>query len=288
LSDEDRLRQRLKEVMAATPGETPGDLDPVTKRGGRLRLRRRLTVGALTAACLAAVATPLVLLIGLRDTAVRHVPLAGSALPSASPLPDVARLVCDANGTHVLTPRIRPQLDGVHFGIDNRTGKHLGFIFRFGDRPGGGDNAVVGKSEITRSDVPPGAVMVTCFDYRGQTPVPKNPSEFVGIDVIDEDGIWTSQELDCGQAGRVVTGIRDYIANVKGETGDPVDLTRKHFKGLRSTDVVTRVGYPGQPSAVVAVVREGRTIATAEYDSDGTGGWLLSTVSRCQDSGLIG
>jgi hypothetical protein len=287
LSDEDRLRRRLKEVMAGTPRQTPSDLDRVTKRGGRLRLRRRLTVGVVTAACLAAVATPLVLLVGLRDTGSQHVPLTGSTRPSVSLLPDVALVVCDAEGTHVLTPRIRPQLDGVHFGIDNRTGKHLGFIFRFGDRPGGGDNAVVGKSEITRSDVPPGAVMVTCFDHRGQTPVPKNPSEFVGVDVIDEEGIWTSQELDCGEAGGV-TGIRDYVAGVKGETGDPVDLTRKHFKGLRSTDVVTRVGYPGQPSAVVAVVREGRTIATAEYDSDGTGGWLLSTVSRCQDSGLIG
>jgi hypothetical protein len=277
----------LKEVMAGTPGETPGDLDRVTKRGGRLRLRRRLTAAALAVACVAAVATPLVLLVGLRDVESRQVPLTGSTPPTVSPLPDVARVVCDANGTRVLTPRIRPQADGVHFGIDNRTGEHLGFIFRFGDRPGGGDNAAVGRSEISRSDLPPGAVLVTCFDHRGQTPVPKDPSAFARIDVIDEDGIWSSPELDCGDAGWV-TGIGDYVAGVKGEAGDPVDLARDHFKGLRSTDVVSRAGYPEQPSAIVAVVRKGRTVATAEYDGDGTGGWVLSTVSRCQDSGLIG
>jgi hypothetical protein len=216
-------------------------------------------------------------------------PAAAATAPSSAldALPDVADVVCDGDGTHVLTPQIRPQPDGVHFRIDNRTGVHLGFEFRFGESGAGGDNAPVGTSEITRSDVPPGDVLVTCWDFRGQPALPKDPDEFVTLAVVDEDGIWTSPNLDCGDAGWV-TGTGDYGEGAKGVVGDPVDLAKDHFQGLRATDLVRSVGYPQEEQPVVGVVRDGTTIATAEYLSDGEGGWLLSTVSRCQDSGLIG
>src|SRR5437867_3145659 len=36
-------------------------------------------------------------------------------------LPDVAEVVCDDSGAHVMTPEAKPQLDGVHFQLDNQT-----------------------------------------------------------------------------------------------------------------------------------------------------------------------
>ncbi len=255
--------------------------------GGSHRSRKTL-VGAATAGVVGvAVLVPLALLTPMgRD---RHAGPVGSPPSSSgrSGLPDVARIVCDEGGTHVLTPRIRPQTDGVHFGIDNRTGRQLAFTFRFGEGGGGGDNAMVGKTEIIRAEVPPGRVLVICFDFRGQNPVPKDPSQFAALDVIDEDGIWVSPNPDCAGAGGV-SGILDYVSGANGEIGDPIDLTREHFKGLRTTDVIKRAGYPEQESPIIAVIRDGKTIATAEYSAAANGGWLLSVVTRCQDSGLVG
>jgi hypothetical protein len=128
-------------------------------------------------------------------------------------------------------------------------------------------------------DVHAGTELDVTITYR----VTKGCSIEVGA--ADPPSAWS---LDCGEGGGLasLTNI-DYVADAKGATGDPVDLARDHFEGLRETDEVRLVRWT-EAQATVAVIRQGAVIATAHYTNDGRGGWLLETVSRCEGSGLIG
>src|ERR671924_564865 len=57
---------------------------------------------------------------------------------SPSPIPIVARVVCDGLRTRVLTPVVRLQRDGVEFSIRNVSDETLGFYpgRAYDDRPG--------------------------------------------------------------------------------------------------------------------------------------------------------
>ncbi|MGH2556623.1 MAG: hypothetical protein ACRDHO_13020 [Actinomycetota bacterium] len=252
-----------------------------------MRQRRKAIAGAAVALVIVGAAVvPLGLLTRLGQDGR---PAADSGASVTGILPDVARVVCDDDGTHVLTSEVRPKRDGVHFQINNRTEERMSI--RTGHTGGGfGTGAEPGLSELKGPGpsggwpVPPGSVTVRCFrlledhgDKSGQVP----------FEVIDEEGIYVPAELDC-RGGDAVTGSGLIVEGARGETGDPVELTRAHFDGRQNGDVVERAGYPDQSGAVVRVARDGRTIATAEWIDDGHGGWLLSTSSRCQDSGLIG
>lgn len=92
-------------------------------------------------------------------------------------------------------------------------------------------------------------------------------------------------KLECGDS-LIDTLICDYPAGAKGQEGDPVDLTRNRFKGIRSSDLIKASSYHGEQVTIVTVTREGRVIAVARYWSDGHDGWLLSQLSQCKDSDL--
>jgi hypothetical protein len=50
-------------------------------------------------------------------------------------VPDAARVVCDGDGAHVLTPKVEARADGVHLAIDNRLRGNADLSL---DHPGGG------------------------------------------------------------------------------------------------------------------------------------------------------
>jgi hypothetical protein len=281
MSDDDELRRKVQEAMGRVPAPAPPDLAAVDRRVRRHR-RRRIGFGSLaTAIIMAMVAVPLALLSGLGG---------GSRTPAASPasrisaLTDVAEVVCDETGTHVLTPVVRPQPDGVHFQVENMIGAlHLFVIYQSGDgwgvlaapgtsEPGGPETGAGGWS------VPPGNVTVDCG---GIPPLPPSPGEAT-FEVVDEDGIWVPTTLGC----------QDYKQSFSGypaEVGpDPVQLARDHFGGLQESDVVRLAGYPEAAAPTVVVERDGAVIALVDIFRHEDGEWLLERAKVCSDSGLTG
>jgi hypothetical protein len=194
----------------------------------------------------------------------------------SAPLPDIAQVICEPSQTRLLTPTVRPQADGVHLSVENNSTREIAFVV---DDPGSGGGGF---------DVPGGAVMdlysgrvrVACYD-----PYRDDPSEMAGeeLEIIDENGIWVSPALgpSCKTAS---TGIADSVAE-GGEPGDTIALARGLFagQGLRQNDVVEPAGYPEQTPRIVRVVRDGETIATVAYRSDGAGGWIQDEVTVCTE-----
>jgi hypothetical protein len=191
--------------------------------------------------------------------------------PRAVSPPDVAQIVCRADGTDVLTPRVRPQPDGVHLEIQNETRVELSFKV---DDPGsgGGGFDIPGSSVM---DLHPGEVRVACYDgYR------EDPSEIPGepLDIVDEDGVWVSPRLDCTEA---VSGHADYVEGAQGEKGDPAEIVRRYAAKHGLAGDVERAGYVGSGMPVFRLVSGGDVMATVELLADGDGGWLVSTVEQC-------
>ena len=197
------------------------------------------------------------------------------------PVSNVALVTCDRAGTHVLTPRVRPQRDGVHFRVDNRLGTAASFSAR-GPGGGMGNGAPPGISEPEGDgqrggwSVAPGAAQVRCLDQRADGGSPG----WQPITVVDPDGLYVSDVIDCNGGG-AVTANRDYTSDAAGLQGDPTELARAHFTGVRPTDVARRAGYPEQSATMVSIVRAGRVIATAELERAGAGGWLIGTTNFC-------
>jgi hypothetical protein len=191
---------------------------------------------------------------------------------------DVARVTCDADGTHIETASVSARPDGVHLVVVNHLGFDTGFSFELSDGSGGGDNSPRGTSTHVLQ-APPGQVLIGCYldpDASGEV-------ERQTFEVVDADGVYRPTELDCES---ISVGTSDYAAGATGESGDPVDLGRQRFDGaygLQEGDVVERAGYPQADLQTVRLVRDGRVLATITYRGSEAGGWLEETMATCED-----
>jgi hypothetical protein len=187
-----------------------------------------------------------------------------------TPLPDVARIACKTDGPPVVeTPAIKPQADGVHLQTVTETGTDLALVI-----PTLGTNAPKGTStQIV--DLGPGELTVACHSADDFAEPPTSR-----LEVVDEDGIWVSTELDCPEQ---FSGVSDYAVGARGETSDPLEAARKAVEGygLEPDDVLERAGYPEAEVARVRLVREGEPLALVDLIDDGTGKWLVSMVTGC-------
>ncbi len=188
-------------------------------------------------------------------------------------LPDVARLVCDANGVRIETPSIKPQPDGVHFEVVNETDGERSLSIESAQGTGVGMGVPTGNSTQIL-DVEPGNVTVSCSDPSVE------PGAGESLEVVDEDEIWVSTRLECEEQ---FSQVVDYIQGATGETTDPLQAARKAVEGfgLEADDIFERAGYPGTETARVRMVRDGEPIAVVDLLDDGTGKWLVSMVTGC-------
>lgn len=195
------------------------------------------------------------------------------------PTPAVAQIVCDRSNTQVLTPVVRPQPDGVHLVVVNRDSIDLGFSFETANgRGGGGENADRGRSRHVL-DLWPGEATVGCSDSGGGT----TPAEET-LKVVDVQGLWTSPELDCFEV--VGTSGGSYGRPPAGDPRDPEVIAREFFKPQPGEQVVS-ARYPRAEERTFVLLREGRTIASADFvDASFAGGergsgWIQHGYQAC-------
>jgi Tol biopolymer transport system component len=103
---------------------------------------------------------------------------------------DVARIRCDANGTHVLTPYVRLQDDGLHVSIDNLSGADILEVRGLASaRLTGGDR------QTKTLSVPPGQVQVGCFS----TPYQSDTQPDSAYAPLTISGPVSAMPADCNQ-----------------------------------------------------------------------------------------
>lgn len=204
----------------------------------------------------------------MKDAVVVLVALAGLATGCSGPrqvdeaVPAVARLVCEDGGARALTPRVRAVSDGIHIEMDNEAGAR-GFYLRTATSAGnnqGGKLEPTGKTEI-RTTMPPGDLLVGCFDGPVDPAYYEVTPEYARIAVVDPDGLWVDPAVGCetGEQNRYRAGPAD--GNVPD---DAESIIRSTVPYVLPTDQVIRPGYPetewhGEPRLIV---RNGSPIAT--------------------------
>jgi hypothetical protein len=219
----------------------------------------------------------LVAILGLSACGAGEEAGSGSTTSEPEPaLPGTARVVCTATGIRVETPTVAPQPGGIHFEIVNETDTERSFSLSGADT-GLGFGAPPGTTEQV-VDLGSGALTVGCGDPAtgpGPGPGPGEP-----IEIVDPDGIWVSTQLSCPQQ---FSSVADYIQGAQGETSDPLEAARKALEGygLEPDDVFEPAGYPEAEVPKVRLVRDGEPLAVVDLLDDGSGKWLVSTVTGC-------
>ena len=190
-------------------------------------------------------------------------------------LPNVARVVCEDDGTRVEPETVKPQRDGVHVEIVNETGEDLGV--NVGDKADGtypGLDAPPGVSKDVLT-VPPGSIWLVC---RG--PLTNTQGQPVTLEVVDQDDVWlegTGEAPDCATG---VSGHSDYMPDTPGYP-TPADAVRRQFAdAFEPGDVLEQLGYPEARTATLAIVRDGVNVWGFAVSDHGAG-WLVDTDSRC-------
>jgi len=203
----------------------------------------------------------------------------------------VASVSCEQSLTHVLTPVVAAQPDGVHFSIENQTDStfvfepfHLdGEAIQDAEFASHGDSLIPPGSKDLTWILPPGSGGVVCL--REGTSVPKDRSQLLPMlalfEVADPDGMYVPipSDLDCG--GRHITTHELYLPLEFADPQAPLDVARQRLAGLSPTDFLQRVGYPEQRHVWLQVVRDGRIVAILNF-----GPVLSSAVASCDSSGI--
>lgn len=199
------------------------------------------------------------------------------------PMISTARVVCTDNGTHVLTPEVEAQPDGVHLVIHNRTGVDSGYSVKLPNGSGMGDNAPAGKSEHIEP-LPPGTIQIGC-DKSLRNGNPEEP-DYASLEIIDKSGVYEPVELEC-PSGEAVSSSGGLLSpdSEPGRDETPVEQTREFFSDqLKPGDTVELAGYPERKRhKTVRVVRDGTVLAVVEYPWGSGGSWYQDGYSACAE-----
>ena len=199
-------------------------------------------------------------------------PGAANTPPGASrALPDVARIVCTAKGTRLLTPAVRPQPDGVHVMLSQAGGAPA----TLETDQGGGDKPGPKPLVLT---LPPGRASLGCMTMADWNVDPPRHRGWVTLRVVDQDDRWVD---DHPVGGGCSQSSIDYAPTA---AGDPESQLGRDARGAVESAPGTAAecgGATRQESIEYRLVRDGTVVALATYASAGRGRWLLEGVQKC-------
>jgi hypothetical protein len=190
---------------------------------------------------------------------------------NGSDLPDVARIVCTAKGTRLLTPNVRPQPDGVHVLLSQTDGPPAALE----TDQGGGDKPGPRTLVLT---LPPGRGNLGCMTMADGNVDPPSHRGWVTLGVIDQHEQWVD---DQPAGGTCSESSIDYAPTAAGYRESQLGRDARRALEASPADVVERAGYPRQRPIEYRLVRDGRVVALATYASTGHGRWLLEGVQKC-------
>jgi len=213
--------------------------------------------------------------------------LAACASPTdlAEGATDVAAVRCEPSETWVQPEAVSVRSDGVHLSIDNRTDRKLFVYTRIAGAIGPLTQVDVGVTD-TVSTSRPGSWELLCLAGNAY---PTEQSPWVGLEVVDPEGVWVSDVLECDA---IAASHPDYPEDLEGgtpagQTGDPVELSRASISGagfaVLEEDVLEQAGYPEAESVLVRVVRDGRIVAIGRWQAADDGRWIDRGTEYCED-----
>jgi len=218
---------------------------------------------------------------------------------SAGPM----RLTCEADGLKVNTQDVTAGPNGVTFDVANPAGSDMIGWFPV-DSNGTWGADVRDRNKVTWDSMPPGRYAVGCGPESMN-----NVKDLVGttavVSVIDPQGYWHSQDLQCGDAGSTSSATavtrdqafadrsasdRYVTADVAGMSSE--EIIRTLVTGVQNSDVVDYSDYPmkSHPAPVLfRVLRDGTVVAHVAIPSLPTGGGEpFLQITACNDSGIHG
>jgi hypothetical protein len=213
--------------------------------------------------------------------------LAACASPTdlAEGATDVAAVRCEPSGTWGQPEAVSVRSDGVHLSIDNRTDRKVSVYTRIAGAVGPLTEVDVGVTE-TVSTSGPGSWELLCLAGNAY---PTEQGPWVGLEVVDAEGLWVSDVLGCDV---IAASHPDYREDFEGGTpigrpGDPVDLSRVSITSagfpVLEDDVLERAGYPEAESVHTRVVRDGRVVAIGRWQAADDGRWIDRGAEYCDD-----
>jgi hypothetical protein len=204
----------------------------------------------------------------------------GAPSPFGHLLPETARVVCSDGGIEILTPVVQPRPDGVWISVTNASQVEVRFDpgpVRPGDveLSSSGDNFVAPHAtKVMRWFIVPGSTEASCVSPTGPASNTFTISDLLGLfrPLVGPYG--------CTEATYAFSTRVDFAS-----TEEVFADVRRELTGVRSDDVLTRVGYPQQPHVWVSITRQERAIAlvslqpTVASDSG-------SSITVCVDAGI--
>jgi hypothetical protein len=200
---------------------------------------------------------------GTRPSSTARIACLRAEQGASSPPPQSTETLNGTSLTLVLTPKVAAHPDGVHIQMDNRLGKSA---YYFTEPNNAAWNVPIPKGKSNQVAVlPPGTAKINCslpgdLEYK-----------YAYFEVVEGDSGYKSLDLECKPGA---TPSFAASADVGGYTGShPVEQARENFSRnlkLKEGDVVEEAGYPQGPDPKpVRVVRNGKVVATIDYDPSG-------------------
>ncbi|MBI4261112.1 MAG: hypothetical protein HY658_11155 [Actinobacteria bacterium] len=264
-----KLSQLLQD--AVRDQDPTNTLDEVVARASRRSTRRRVGAAILGLGLSIVLGGAFFWFLRAADP-----PSPPSPNTDTAPVPRAADVRCEAGRISLLDPSVRPDSDGVHFVVENRTEELVDFS--------GWGEVDPGESIEFVRPVAPGFVRVSCYPFSAPEP---QPDEEAVVEVRDVYGLWVPPVLECNDSESVASVNPDYFGKTDGAvTGHPPSVLRQLVSGLHEGDVIEPAGYPEAASPVVRVMREGRSIMVASLIQTSNGDWLLGGSTWCTGTGL--
>jgi hypothetical protein len=219
--------------------------------------------------------------------AVTNLTEAGPPAPPAgrvADIPSTAKVICTDEGARAVTPVVRPQREGVHIVIDNRTDRREFYVrAAAASEPNQGGRLARNARTSVLWGSGPGRVLIGCyhkddppdfFETRGQG--------YASFTVVDPNGLWTPWTLEC----EGTRPLRRSIVAREPRGGDLESVARRIVPGIELDDRLHRPGYPETEFIfeLLTVMRRDRRIALLTFFSREPG--LRIRVEACRNSGV--